>query len=212
MSRTEERNQEATVYIGNLDERCTEALIWELMLQAGPVVNVHLPKDRVTQTHQNYGFCEYMSEDDADYAIKIMNQIKLYGKPIRVNKEAKPVEVEAEIKNDKYPYFNDEFDLGEIGTNEIEELQTPEHQIHRQNSDNDSTSDELPEMKSLQPDEVLLQKILVKILDKFKSKDLALNKTFMESNFLNNIIDLSDTEMMHEIQFKLNSNQQLWLD
>ncbi|CAJ0633911.1 9691_t:CDS:2 [Entrophospora sp. SA101] len=126
--------------------------------------------------------------------------------------EAKPVEVEAEIKNDKYPYFNDEFDLGEIGTNEIEELQTPEHQIHRQNSDNDSTSDELPEMKSLQPDEVLLQKILVKILDKFKSKDLALNKTFMESNFLNNIIDLSDTEMMHEIQFKLNSNQQLWLD
>jgi hypothetical protein len=27
-----------------------------------------------------------MSEDDADYAIKIMNQIKLYGKPIRVNK------------------------------------------------------------------------------------------------------------------------------
>ncbi|CAJ0746465.1 12538_t:CDS:2, partial [Entrophospora sp. SA101] len=61
-------------------------LIWELMLQAGPVVNVHLPKDRVTQTHQNYGFCEYMSEDDADYAIKIMNQIKLYGKPIRVNK------------------------------------------------------------------------------------------------------------------------------
>jgi len=82
---TEERNQDATVYIGNLDER-TEALIWELMLQAGPVVNVHLPKDRVTQTHQGYGFCEYMSEDDADYAIKIMNQIKLYGKPIRVNK------------------------------------------------------------------------------------------------------------------------------
>ncbi|CAG8483412.1 4582_t:CDS:2, partial [Dentiscutata heterogama] len=87
MSRpTEERNQDATVYIGNLDERCTEALIWELMLQAGPVVNVHLPKDRVTQTHQGYGFCEYMSEEDADYSIKIMNQIKLYGKPIRVNK------------------------------------------------------------------------------------------------------------------------------
>ncbi|RIB26043.1 hypothetical protein C2G38_2012660 [Gigaspora rosea] len=83
---TEERNQDATVYIGNLDERCTEALIWELMLQAGPVVNVHLPKDRVTQTHQGYGFCEYMSEEDADYSIKIMNQIKLYGKPIRVNK------------------------------------------------------------------------------------------------------------------------------
>jgi splicing factor 3B subunit 4 len=47
---------------------------------------VHLPKDRVTQSHQGYGFCEFMTEEDADYAIRIMNQIKLYGKPIRVNK------------------------------------------------------------------------------------------------------------------------------
>ncbi|KAI7861704.1 hypothetical protein BDF14DRAFT_1865313 [Spinellus fusiger] len=81
-----ERNQEATVYVGNLDERCSDSLIWELMLQAGPVVNVHLPKDRVTQSHQGYGFCEFLTEEDADYAIKIMNQIRLYGKPIRVNK------------------------------------------------------------------------------------------------------------------------------
>lgn len=49
-------------------------------------VNVHMPKDRVTQMHQGYGFVEFLSEDDADYAIKIMNMIKLYGKPIRVNK------------------------------------------------------------------------------------------------------------------------------
>lgn len=49
-------------------------------------VNVHMPKDRITQTHQGYGFVEFMGEDDADYAIKIMNMIKLYGKPIRVNK------------------------------------------------------------------------------------------------------------------------------
>ncbi|RKP25147.1 hypothetical protein SYNPS1DRAFT_22845 [Syncephalis pseudoplumigaleata] len=89
MSRPQdERNQEATVYVGNLDDRCTDALLWELMLQAGPVVNVHLPKDRVTQQHQNYGFCEFMTEEDADYAIKIMNMVKLYGKPIRVNKAA----------------------------------------------------------------------------------------------------------------------------
>ena len=50
------------------------------------IVNVHMPKDRVTQTHQGYGFVEFMAEEDADYAIKIMNMIKLYGKPIRVNK------------------------------------------------------------------------------------------------------------------------------
>ena len=48
--------------------------------------NVHVPRDRITQSHQGYGFVEFMSEEDADYAIKIMNMIKLYGKPIRVNK------------------------------------------------------------------------------------------------------------------------------
>jgi splicing factor 3B subunit 4 len=42
MAQQIERNQEATVYIGNLDERCTESLIWELMLQAGPVGNDYL--------------------------------------------------------------------------------------------------------------------------------------------------------------------------
>jgi len=81
----EDRNQEATVYIGNLDERATDALVWELMLQAGPVSNVHLPKDRISMAHQGYGFCEFLSPEDAEYACKIMNQIKLFGKPIRVN-------------------------------------------------------------------------------------------------------------------------------
>jgi splicing factor 3B subunit 4 len=74
------------------------------MLQAGPVgaishlpvhlayglinppVNVHLPKDRISMAHQGFGFCEFLTEEDAEYACKTMNQIKLWGKPIRVNK------------------------------------------------------------------------------------------------------------------------------
>lgn len=81
-----EQDKEATVYIGNIDERVTDSLVWELMLQAGRIVNVHLPKDRVTQNHQGYGFVEFISEEDAEYAARIMNQVRLFGKPIRVNK------------------------------------------------------------------------------------------------------------------------------
>ncbi len=33
----QERNQDATVYVGDLDQQVSEALLWELMLQAGPV-------------------------------------------------------------------------------------------------------------------------------------------------------------------------------
>jgi len=81
-----ERNQDATVYVGGLDEKVSETLLWELFVQAGPVVNVHMPKDRVSLNHQGYGFVEFIGEEDADYAIRIMNMIKLYGKPVRVNK------------------------------------------------------------------------------------------------------------------------------
>ncbi|KFM24027.1 Splicing factor 3B subunit 4 [Auxenochlorella protothecoides] len=81
-----DRNQEATVYVGNVDPQVTEELLWELFVQAGPVVNVYMPKDRVTNLHQSYGFVEFRSEEDADYSIKILNMTKLYGKPIRVNK------------------------------------------------------------------------------------------------------------------------------
>ena len=86
MSLVADRNQEATVYVGNLDERVTEEILWDLFTQTGPILTVHMPRDRVSQTHQNYGFVEFQNEGDAEYAVKIMNMVKLYGKPIKVNK------------------------------------------------------------------------------------------------------------------------------
>jgi splicing factor 3B subunit 4 len=96
----EQRNQDATIYVGNLDEKVHDELLWEFMLQAGPVVNVHMPKDKVSGIHQGYGFVEFRSEEDADYAMKIMNMIKLYGKPIKVNKasqDKKNIDVGANV-------------------------------------------------------------------------------------------------------------------
>lgn len=96
-----EQDKDSTIYIGNLDERVTDALVWELFLQAGRILNVHLPKDRVTQSHQGYGFVEFISEEDAEYAARIMSGIRLYGKQIRVNKasadKSKSVDVGAEL-------------------------------------------------------------------------------------------------------------------
>ena len=82
------RNQEATLYIGNLDEKVTDKILRELMIQAGPVVHVHIPRDRITQVHQGFGFVEFQSEPDADYAIKIMMGVKVFGKPIKINKSS----------------------------------------------------------------------------------------------------------------------------
>ncbi|KAL2914497.1 Splicing factor 3B subunit 4 [Polyrhizophydium stewartii] len=84
----EQRNQDATVYVGSLEERVTEALVYELFTQVGPVVAVAMPRDRLTGWHQGYAFVEFANTEDADYAIKVLNLVRLFGKPIRVNKSA----------------------------------------------------------------------------------------------------------------------------
>ena len=45
------KNQDATCYVGNFDERVTDSMVWELFLQVAPVVSLHIPRDRLNQTH-----------------------------------------------------------------------------------------------------------------------------------------------------------------
>uniref|UniRef100_T1IJJ2 Splicing factor 3B subunit 4 n=1 Tax=Strigamia maritima TaxID=126957 RepID=T1IJJ2_STRMM len=81
-----ERNQDATIYVGGLHEKASEALLLDLFSDYGSIVNVHMPKDRISKRHQGYGFVEYMHVEEADSAIRVMNLVKVFGKPIRVNK------------------------------------------------------------------------------------------------------------------------------
>ena len=67
--------------------------------------------------HQGYGFCEFLTEEDAEYACKIMNQIKLWGKPIRVNKvhfhsrRRQPAEVNRPHSNSRHPQTRNSWTL-----------------------------------------------------------------------------------------------------
>lgn len=56
-----ERNQEATVYAGNLDTKVNENILWELFTQCGPVVNVYIPRDKISNEHHGFGFVEFKS-------------------------------------------------------------------------------------------------------------------------------------------------------
>eukprot|EP00624_Nannochloropsis_granulata_P006319 evm.model.NODE_4663_length_47357_cov_23.541208.1 len=119
----EQRNQDATVYCGGLDEKVTEDLLWELMQNVGPVVHVHMPRDKVTGTHQCFGFVEFRSEEDADYAVKIMNMVRMYGKPLRVNKasqDRRTVDVGANLFIGNLAAEVDEKDLFEAADYAIE--------------------------------------------------------------------------------------------
>ncbi len=56
------------------------------MFPSFPAVSVNMPRDKITQLHQGYAFCEFQDSDTADYAVRLMNMIKLYGKQLRINK------------------------------------------------------------------------------------------------------------------------------
>ncbi|ODQ77051.1 hypothetical protein BABINDRAFT_163784 [Babjeviella inositovora NRRL Y-12698] len=81
-----EKNQEATIYIGNLDPEVTENLLYELFVQFSPVRSVSLPKDKILKTHQGFGFVELVSATSVDYVIRVLGGIQLFGKVVKVKR------------------------------------------------------------------------------------------------------------------------------
>lgn len=88
LATVEHKNQDATCYVGNLDQSVDDSLLLELFSQIGRVSSVHIPKDKLSGTHNGYGFVEFMDVSDVEYAIKVMNMVKLVNRPLRVSKSS----------------------------------------------------------------------------------------------------------------------------
>lgn len=88
LKQNRDRNQEATIFVGNLDDQVDESLLYELMIQVGPVVNVTIPRDRINQVQQGYAFVEFQNDGDVPYATQILNGIRIYSKNIYINPAA----------------------------------------------------------------------------------------------------------------------------
>lgn len=76
-----------TIYCGNLHSDVTEELLYELFLQAGPLKNVNIPKEK------NFGFVEYEHECSVDYAIRLFQGTALFGQELQLkyrNKNKNP--------------------------------------------------------------------------------------------------------------------------
>ncbi|CDK29946.1 unnamed protein product [Kuraishia capsulata CBS 1993] len=86
----EDRVNELTIFVRNLDPQVTERILYELMLQVAPVVRVKIPKDRVMQTSQGFGFVQFKTVQDAEYAERLFNNLMLFGRPIRIKRNSEP--------------------------------------------------------------------------------------------------------------------------
>ncbi|KAI5055980.1 hypothetical protein GOP47_0029501 [Adiantum capillus-veneris] len=68
-------NPQATVFIGNLDDKVDERVLYEIMVQAGPLVDIYVPRDKETKRHKGYAFAEFTCERSAQYAVSLFTGI-----------------------------------------------------------------------------------------------------------------------------------------
>ncbi|XP_026198022.1 RNA-binding protein 7 [Anabas testudineus] len=78
-----EEETDRTLFIRNLDSRVTEELLFELFLQAGPLIKTKIPKDSDGK-QKTFGFAVYKHEVSVPYAMQLLNGISLFGRTIHV--------------------------------------------------------------------------------------------------------------------------------
>ncbi|XP_034702665.1 RNA-binding protein 7-like [Vitis riparia] len=72
------------VYIGNLDERVSERVLYDILIQVGRVVDLYIPRDKETERPKGYAFAEYETEEIAEYAVKLFSGlVTLYNRTLK---------------------------------------------------------------------------------------------------------------------------------
>ncbi|KAL1404740.1 hypothetical protein pipiens_005242 [Culex pipiens pipiens] len=79
---------ERTLWCGNLSDKVTEELLYELFVQAGPVQLVKIPRDN-EKRQRSYAFITYGHAASVEYAIEIFEGTKLFQRPLTLHKKSK---------------------------------------------------------------------------------------------------------------------------
>ncbi|KAG2714040.1 hypothetical protein I3760_03G007400 [Carya illinoinensis] len=74
----------STVYVGNLDERVSDRVLYDILIQAGRVVDLYIPRDKETDKPKGYAFAEYETEEVAGYAVRLFSGlVTLYSRTLK---------------------------------------------------------------------------------------------------------------------------------
>ena len=73
------------IYVGNLAYKMTEDSLRDLFEQHGEVTSVKIIKDRDTGRSKGFGFIEMAASEEAENAIKSLNDTEALGRNLRVN-------------------------------------------------------------------------------------------------------------------------------
>lgn len=62
----------------------SERVLYDILIQAGRLVDLHIPRDKETDRPKGYAFAEYESEDIAEYAVRLFSGlVTLYNRTLK---------------------------------------------------------------------------------------------------------------------------------
>ncbi|XP_793337.3 RNA-binding protein 7 [Strongylocentrotus purpuratus] len=72
-----------TLWVGNLDPRVTDEILFELFLQAGPLQHVNIAKDK-EGNQRNFAFVEFKHDVSVPYSMQLMGGLALFNRGLRL--------------------------------------------------------------------------------------------------------------------------------
>ncbi|KAG8530997.1 Protein phosphatase PP2A regulatory subunit B [Bacidia gigantensis] len=74
----------ASLYVGELDQGVTEAMLFELFSQIGQVASIRVCRDAVTRRSLGYAYVNYNNTNDGERAMEELNYTLIKNKPCRI--------------------------------------------------------------------------------------------------------------------------------
>ncbi|KFW73501.1 Polyadenylate-binding protein 1, partial [Pygoscelis adeliae] len=74
----------ASLYVGDLHPDVTEAMLYEKLSPAGPILSIRVCRDTATRRSLGYAYVDFQQPADAERALATMNFDVIKGKPMRI--------------------------------------------------------------------------------------------------------------------------------